>query len=239
MMRLVPHAVAVLLVAASPWSHSQSILKPVEGRLHLFNGHTLDGWVPFLPGMEEKVEANWEVRDDGVLHCAGMSDGYLRTEHSYSNYRLTLQWRWPRSPGESGVMLHVEDEDAIWPRSLEAGISSGHAGDFWVVRSTFDEREESERYRTEKLKESSELPAGEWNSLEVICGPETIEVFVNGVLQNRATHPTVERGHIALQSAGTPIQFRNIVLHPIEPPAGRKSSEARDGAEESPSNRNS
>ena len=35
---------------------------------------------------------------------------------------------------------------------------------------------------------SSEKPTGEWNTMEVICNGNTIEVFVNGVLQNKGTN---------------------------------------------------
>ena len=34
---------------------------------------------------------------------------------------------------------------------------------------------------------SSEKPVGEWNTMEVICKSNTIEVYVNGTLQNKAT----------------------------------------------------
>ena len=41
---------------------------------------------------------------------------------------------------------------------------------------------------------SSEKPTGEWNTMEVICKGNTIEVSVNGVLQNKGTNVTVSKG---------------------------------------------
>jgi hypothetical protein len=43
----------------------------------------------------------------------------------------------------------------------------------------------------------------------------TIELWVNGLLQNVATNVEVVKGRIALQSEGAYIEFRNIVLLPI------------------------
>ena len=63
-----------------------------------------------------------------------------------------------------------------------------------------------------KLAESSEKPAGEWNTMEVTCTANTITVYVNGVLQNKATGLNVTSGHICLQSEGKDLEFRNVTL---------------------------
>jgi hypothetical protein len=39
---------------------------------------------------------------------------------------------------------------------------------------------------------------------------------VNGVLQNVATGCSVSSGKICLQSEGTPIEYRNIYIEPLE-----------------------
>ena len=44
----------------------------------------------------------------------------------------------------------------------------------------------------------------------------TIELWVNWLLQNVATGVEVNKGRIALQSEGAYIEFRDIVLRPIE-----------------------
>ena len=59
---------------------------------------------------------------------------------------------------------------------------------------------------------SSEKPVGEWNTMEVICKTNTIEVNINGVLQNKGTGLSISKGHICLQSEGKDIEFRNVVL---------------------------
>ncbi len=59
---------------------------------------------------------------------------------------------------------------------------------------------------------SSEKPVGEWNIMEIACKANTIEVYVNGVLQNKGTGVTINKGHICLQSEGKDIQFKNVFL---------------------------
>jgi hypothetical protein len=48
--------------------------------------------------------------------------------------------------------------------------------------------------------------------MKVVCKSNTIDVYVNGVLQNKATGVNVSSGHICLQSEGKDIQFRNVYL---------------------------
>ena len=49
------------------------------------------------------------------------------------------------------------------------------------------ERLDKTKMSVKKMAASSEKPAGEWNTMEVVCKGNTIEVFVNGVLQNKGT----------------------------------------------------
>jgi len=70
--------------------------------------------------------------------------------------------------------------------------------------------------RTPKMGPSSEKPLGEWNSYDIVCKGDTIEVSVNGVLQNKATQVNVQSGKILLQSEGTPIEFRNVYIEPVK-----------------------
>jgi len=37
---------------------------------------------------------------------------------------------------------------------------------------------------------------GEWNTIEIVCKTNTIDVIVNGVLQNKATGVSDASGHI-------------------------------------------
>ena len=114
------------------------------------------------------------------------------------------------------MLLHLSGPDTVWPKSIEAQLHSGDAGDFWVIGGTdFKEHVDKSTRRVVKKAESSEKPIGEWNVYEITCRENTIHVVVNGVEQNAATEATVTSGKIGLQSEGTSIEFRNIYIEPI------------------------
>ena len=185
-------------------------------RIDLFNGKDFEGWKLFLPDADADPADTWSVKD-GVIHCTGTPAGYMRTTQACANYTLHLEWRFPGEPGNSGVLLHVHEPDTVWPKSIEAQLQSGHAGDFWVIGGTsFKEHTDPDNRRVIKKEESSEKPVGEWNRYKIVCDGDTIEVYVNGVLQNKATECTVTSGFIGLQSEGVPIEFRNIYIEPVQ-----------------------
>ena len=62
---------------------------------------------------------------------------------------------------------------------------------------------------------SNEKPVAEWNAAEIICTDSTVTVSINGTEQNRITGISNKSGYIGLQSEGGPIEFRNVVLTPL------------------------
>jgi len=56
--------------------------------------------------------------------------------------------------------------------------------------------------------------------MEITCVGDEIDVKVNGYLVNSATKLSQRRGAIALQSEGTPIEYRNISLLQLPRNAG-------------------
>ncbi len=65
------------------------------------------------------------------------------------------------------------------------------------------------------MNDSNEKKTGGWNKYEITCKGDTIEVAINGQLQNKATGVNISKGYIGLQSEGVPIMFRNIKLTPL------------------------
>jgi hypothetical protein len=188
-----------------------------EEPVPLFNGRDLSGWTYHLDKPDVKMEDVWSAKD-GVLRCTGQPVGYLITKkNDFENYVLTLQWRWPGKGGNNGVLVHVTEPGAlgVWPKSLEVQLGSGDAGDFWVIGTTLEIENPAGRIedrRHKNLTDDSEKPLGEWNKMEVTCRGDEITVKVNGKLVNHATKLSQSKGAIALQSEGTPIEFRDIKL---------------------------
>ena len=188
-------------------------LKPTS-RIELFNGKDFTGWMFFMRDNADPTNA-WSIAD-GVIKCTGRPAGYMRTTQNYRDYKLTVEWRFVRA-GNTGVLVHMSEPDKIWPKSIECQGQSGNQGDFYVIDGTdFKERRGMEGRRMAKRGESNEKPVGEWNTYEIICAGNTIKPYVNGKLMNEATECTVSSGKICLQSEGTEIEIRKVVLEPAE-----------------------
>jgi hypothetical protein len=186
-----------------------------QNKIDLWNGKDFSGWKLFIPDPAVDVKTVWMAKD-GVLHCMGIPNGYIKTQNEYSNYKLTVEWRWPGEAGNSGVLLHMSEPDTVWPKSIEAQLMSENAGDFWLIGGTdLKEHIDKSKRRIVKKEASSEKTPGEWNKYEIFCKENSIRLIVNGVLQNEGTEATVQSGKICFQSEGKPIEFRAIYLEPL------------------------
>lgn len=208
--------------AALAWRSSWQAPPPKaaggSGKLALFNGKDLAGWVQFLPDKADPAKT-WSVKD-GVIRCTGEPAGYLRTEKAFRNYLLAVEWRWPAKPGNSGVLLHMQKDDHVWPYSIEAQLESGNAGDFWFIDGstlTIDEaRRNPSTQRNVKHLAGAEKPAGEWNRYEITSIDGRVILVVNGELVNYGRDAVPSEGRICLQSEGAPIEFRLVEITPFE-----------------------
>jgi hypothetical protein len=191
-------------------------------KIMLWNGKDFTGWKLYLPpdaGVD--VKDVWSVKD-GVVHCKGKPNGYMRTEKEYADYHLHLEWRWVEKPTNSGVLLHAQGPDKVWPQCIEAQLKAQSAGDFVLIGGSGitvdgqDKQDVTKRFVSiPKKKPSNEKPAGQWNSYDIhCCKGGCIKIFVNGELQNEGVKATLKSGWICLQSEGSPIEFRSIYIQP-------------------------
>ncbi len=187
----------------------------------------LKAWECYPEDPEAKVEDVWHI-EDGVLICSGKPLGYLYTKRDYGDFVLKLEWRWPsgKKPGSGGVLIRMTGEHRIWPKSLEAQLNSGNAGDFWGLVG-YRLSGPAERIRTvehqkfgkltnlKKLK-NLEKPPGQWNTYEIIAKGTTVTLIINGEEANRATGCDLNAGRICLTSEGNEIHFRNVVIKEVQ-----------------------
>jgi hypothetical protein len=189
------------------------------GTLALFNGKDFTGWKRILQDSAADVAKTWQVKD-GVIHCTGQPAGYIRTEQAFEDYFLVVEWRWAGDPGNSGVLLHMQRDDKVWPYSVEAQLQSGNAGDFWLIDGATAKVDDARRNPGAAINvkhlRRNENPPGEWNRYEITCIDGRVILVVNGELLNWARDATPNGGFICLQSEGAPIEFRKVELTPIE-----------------------
>jgi hypothetical protein len=178
----------------------------------LFNGKDLSNWEFKLKDPLVKPSEVFSVQN-GVIRIKGDPFGYMRTRDTYSDYKLHVEYRWPEEATNSGVFVHAQLPDTIWIKCVECQLQAGNAGDFVCMNGAdMNERADKSKRSVKKTGPSSEKPVGEWNTMEVNCIGNTIEVFVNGELKNKATGVNLSGGHICLQSEGKNIEFRNLWL---------------------------
>jgi 3-keto-disaccharide hydrolase len=175
-----------------------------------FNGLDLNDWTL----SSEKLKDTWSVKD-GLMINKGNPRGYIRTKADFTNYILRLQFR-HKGKGNGGVLLRMVGRDKVWPRSIEAQGQFGSAGDIWNI-DKFPMKVDQARTKgrhTVKLHKSNEKP-GQWNQYEITMDRDYLELKVNELIQNTATECWKTPGKICLQSEGSPMEFRNLVLIPI------------------------
>jgi Domain of Unknown Function (DUF1080) len=200
--------------------------------VRLFNGKDLAGWRGFLVAPGVRMEEVWSVKD-GLLVCRGEPLGFLRTDRTFTSFRLVVEWRWAPgtvvTPGRvpnSGVLMRINGEPKGVPRAIEAQLKSGNAGDlygFWGMRIEGDRARMKRRDADPALGDMTgvsrvadlERPVGEWNRYEIVLEGRRITVHVNGTKANEADVADVIPGPIGLQSEGGEIHFRTVELTPL------------------------
>ena len=100
-----------------------------EPRTELFNGRDLAGWVCVTD-----PEGVGDARDafsvqNGNIRIAGSPFWYMRTEETYDDYRLHVEWRWIGEATNSGIFQRVQAGDRLWPEAVECQLQAGRAGD--------------------------------------------------------------------------------------------------------------
>lgn len=187
------------------------------GKTELFNGRDLTGWVCVADDGNAAAESTFSVCD-GNIRIAGTPFGYMRTARQYGDYRLHAEWRWVGEATNSGIFQRVQEGDGLWPDAIECQLQAGNAGDLLGLGgAAIAEVPDPEGIPIKKRSSAAgcEKPAGEWNVAEIVCKGDCITVYINGELQN-ACSGAKRRGHIALQSEGGPVEFRNVYLTDVE-----------------------
>lgn len=201
----------------------------------LFNGKDLSGWTADVPAADKNpaLTPSFIVRD-GKLVSLGDPRGHLITNQSFSNYKLVVEYRFPKAGGNCGALVHVSKPRVLggmFPQSIEVQMMHDNAGDFWCIGENIevpdmDKRRphkegqkfgggSSDARRIVNLTDGSEKPLGEWNTMEIECTGGAIKVQVNGTLVNQGSNCTATSGKIALQAEGSEVEFRKVELTPL------------------------
>jgi hypothetical protein len=200
---------------------------------NLLNGKDLSGWHVDVPDMDKnpKMKSPFLMRN-GLLVSMGTPGGHLITDAEFQNFRLTFQYRFTGKPGNCGALVFVSTPRALYdmfPKSIEVQMMHENAGDFWCIQEDITVPDMEKRRgpkanwgvngdklrRIPNLTDGSEKPLGEWNSMTIECVKNSIKVWLNGDFVNYGYNATAQKGHIALQSEGSEVEFKKVALTPI------------------------
>ena len=117
-----------------------------KSEIQLFNGKNFSGWYTFIKGRGKNIDPKkvFSIRGNNLV-ISGEEFGCVTTIDTFSNYTLTVEWKWggktfaPRKSRarDSGILLNSigsdGGSDSTWMYSIECQIIEGGTGDILVV----------------------------------------------------------------------------------------------------------
>jgi hypothetical protein len=158
--------------------------------------HNLDSW-------SQSGDANW-VAIEGIIRSTNQSGtGFLVSPRLYDDFELKVEFK-PDVSVNAGVLIRCQDPDDI-------ALSNCYEINIWDQHPNQD-------YRTGSIVIHSIPPlvhlnsVGKWNQYRIIAIGNKLSVWLNEQLTAEMNTAEFSGGHIALQSVGGEVQFRNLSI---------------------------
>jgi len=184
-------------------------------------------------------EDTWTWKNDSVS-CTGQPVGVTRTKKVFTNFEMVCEWRHLRDAGNSGIFIWapIETFDRLDGPGLPEGIEiqvldlgyksayekSGnpanwftcHGDVFPVGSSTMKPFPPiSPNGRRSFPTEERSLGVEEWNHYYIRAINGEIRLWVNGAEVSGGSACDPSTGHVALESEGSPVEFRNLRIREL------------------------
>jgi hypothetical protein len=157
---------------------------------------------------------------DGEVRLSGKPEGYFATKEQYRNYVLTFEWKYDRPESlksdadfqsNSGLLLHIQGDLKVWPRSIEFQLANNEVGQIYPIDGAkFEGKWDA------KAARKATRPVGEWNREAVTSRDGELTCTLNGVVITRGKGAASDHGRIGWQSEGVPIRFRNVMIKVLD-----------------------
>ena len=179
----------------------------------------------------------WDWRE-GILYCKGNCVGVYRSKKEYKNFELVVDWRHMKAAGNSGVFVWSPRQslDALKPKTngLPHGIEVQVLDHGYKTQYEKQSGKKAEWFTTNgdvfpvgsaKMKPFEPVSpngvrsfpsadhtkgVGEWNQYYIRAINGEVRLWVNGFEVSGGNGCDPKTGFIALESEGSPIEFRNI-----------------------------
>jgi hypothetical protein len=202
------------------------------------------------PGWKELGEADfvhvncapdtWTWKE-GTIHCTGQPVGVVRSQKTYTNFELVVQWRHLRPAGNSGVFVWTPEAslNGLQPGQLPHGIEvqvldhgyqeqyekqTGKKADWFTTHGDVFPvgRSQMTPFPPAAPDGKRSFPSkhlskgvGEWNHYYVRCINGEVRLWVNGEEVSGGTACEPRTGFLCLESEGSPVEFRQLRLREL------------------------
>jgi hypothetical protein len=177
-------------------------------------GGDLAGWTrgPW-PATAPLGPQQWSVDPaTGTLVCDGKGGHeWLRYDREMGDAAFHVEWRFTPVEGaekyNSGVFARTALDLSVWHQAqvgLKGGFLFGSTPIDGVLKRV-----------TQEPAALRVVPAGEWNTYEVVARGRTLSLWVNGAVTSEIA-VGVPRGFFGLEAEGWRIEFRNLKVKPLD-----------------------
>ena len=159
-------------------------------------GKDLTGWIAMNMPKDQ-----WTV-EDGVLIYLGQGNGWIRTEKLYTNFVLRVEWRFLKSPYDSGLFIRAGTEGSPWPKSgYQLQMAKGSEGT---------------GVPGAKNAASTIKAPPDWNKWEVTVNGDEVTLVSNGEKVYTGKGAKVAAGHIGWQAEGHRLEVRKCEIKVLD-----------------------
>ena len=171
-----------------------------QGWVRLFDGKSFSGW--FIFG-----SANWQIADNAIKVNRGEGASFLCSSFMLDDYELKLEFRANRDTN-SGVFLRTTPEPLdVAVDCIELNIAP--------TDNPFPTGSLVKRQRVEP-ETLGEFDSLQWHTYRIRLEGSRIQVFLDDKqIVDRDELVTSARGHISLQFNQGHVEFRNILMRPL------------------------
>ena len=214
---------ATKLLASSSlllWSLFSIPTQAEEAGKPIFNGRDLQGW----QGMEGEA-TNWGVQDGVLTGTGGKGSQWLATTAEYDDFDLSLEFMLPQD-GNSGVFIRAPRQGTPYVDGVEIQLLDDY-GKKW--KDLKPDQFTGAIYAVQAPSSRVTKPAGQWQTMRILCVAEKCRVWANGeriidadLDQLAQTHgqkvPGLKRrsGLIGVQNHGAPVSLKNIRIRKLD-----------------------
>lgn len=219
-------------------ANTLSAAEKAAGWTLLFDGKSTDNFRGFKQA--KFPEKGWTVSADGVLHSSINGEGGdIITKDEYEQFEFTIDWK-VTPKANSGVIYLCSEENfnETWETGPEMQILDNTA--YHDGQNT--KNSAGALYDMIATSKDMSKPVGEWNTFRIVKKGMHVEHWFNGlkVVEYEYQSPEFKKlvaeskwkdypafaknskGHIALQTHGGEVMFRNIKVRTLPAPTPEK-----------------